>query len=207
LDGLANEIAYGLVVALGLQKKTVVDTDKITIKVAGQILEGKEIDDFMQMVYGRYKSVGDQYTSGACLSAIVHVIGNIENSGLAVECTWVSGSEQELDFDQYTKLYTHQIGAFQLKPSAAGDGSLAWRMANDYTLAKTDIEGNVISDDENRKVNKRRLNSWIEKALEAVAAPWQGNALILIWGCFCFEEIGKEATSLLLLNRMSDAAG
>ncbi|OPY64066.1 MAG: Sporulation-specific N-acetylmuramoyl-L-alanine amidase [Pelotomaculum sp. PtaU1.Bin065] len=44
LDGLANEIAYGLVVALGLQKKTVVDTDKITIKVAGQILEGKEID-------------------------------------------------------------------------------------------------------------------------------------------------------------------
>lgn len=133
--------------------------------------------DFMQMVFGRYKSVGDQYTSGACLSAIVHVIGNIEDSGLAVECTWVSGSEQELDFDQYTDLYTNQIAAFQLKPSAAGDGSLAWRMANDYTLAKTDVEGNVISDDENRKVNKRRLNSWIDKALEAVAAPWQGKAM------------------------------
>lgn len=133
--------------------------------------------DFMQMVYGRYKSVGDQYTSGACLSAIVHAIGNIEDSGLAVECTWVSAAEQELDFDQYTDLYTNQIAAFQLKPSAAGDGSLAWRMANDYTLAKTDVEGNVISDDENRKVNKRRLNSWIEKALEAVAAPWQGRAM------------------------------
>lgn len=133
--------------------------------------------DFMQMVYGRYKSVGDQYTSGACLSAIAHVIGNIEDSGLAVECTWVSGAEQELDFDQYSQLYNHQIAAFQLKPSAAGDGSLAWRIANDYTLAKTDVAGELISDDENRKVNKRRLNSWIEKALEAVAAPWQGKAM------------------------------
>lgn len=133
--------------------------------------------DFMQMAFGRYKSVGGQYTSGACLSAIVHIIGNIEDSGLAVECTWVTGAEQELDFNDYTNLYEKQITAFQLKPSAVGDGSLAWRMANDYTLAKTDVEGNVISDDENRKVNKRRLNSWIEKALEAVAAPWQGKAM------------------------------
>ncbi|WP_010502808.1 phage tail protein [Paenibacillus elgii] len=133
--------------------------------------------DFMQMVYGRYKSVGGQWISGACLSAIVHSIGNVEDSGLAIECPWIVGSDQGIDLDDYTTLYTNQIAAFQLKPSAVGDGSLAWRMANDYTLALTDVDGNVIRDDENRKVNKRRLNSWIEKALEAVAAPWQGKAL------------------------------
>jgi hypothetical protein len=133
--------------------------------------------DFMQMVFGRYQSVGGQWTSGAALSAIVHAIGNVEDSGLAVECPWVVGTDIGLDLDDYTNLYSHQIAAFQLKPSSAGDGSLAWRMANDYTLAKTDVEGNVITDDENRKVNKRRLNSWTEKSLEAVAAPWQGKAM------------------------------
>ena len=133
--------------------------------------------DFMQMVMARYKSVTGQWISGACLSAVAHVIGNVEDSGLAVECHWVAGTDIPLDFDQYTKLYSKQISAFQLKPSAAGDGSLAWRMANDYTLAKTDVEGNIVADDENRKVNKRRLNSWIEKALEVVAAPWQGKAM------------------------------
>jgi hypothetical protein len=133
--------------------------------------------DFSQMVLGRYQSVGGQWVSGACLSAIDHAIGNIEDSGLAVECTWITATDTPLDFDDYKNLYTHQIAAFQLKNSSSGDGSLAWRMANDYTLAKTDVEGNVISDDENRKVNKRRLNSWIEKSLEAVAAPWQGKAM------------------------------
>jgi hypothetical protein len=133
--------------------------------------------DFMQMVYGRYKSVNNQFISGAALSAIVHVMGNVEDSGLAVECTWIIGAEKDLDFDDYNNLYANQIAAFQLKPSSAGDGTLAWRMANDYTLAKTDVEGNVITDDENRKVNKRRINSWAEKALEAVAAPWQGKAM------------------------------
>jgi hypothetical protein len=133
--------------------------------------------DFMQMVMARYKSVGGQWVSGACLSAIVHVISNIEESGLAVECPWISGIDTGLTYDDYVKLHEHQISAFQLKPSAVGDGSLAWRMANDYTLVKTDVEGNIISDNENRKVNKRRLNSWIEKALEAVAAPWQGKAM------------------------------
>ncbi|OXM84606.1 phage tail protein [Paenibacillus rigui] len=133
--------------------------------------------DFMQMVFGRYQSVGSQWTSGACLSAIVHAIGNVEDSGIAVECTWVSGTDKGLDFDDFTNLYTNQIAAFQLKPSAAGDGTMAWRLANDYTLAKTDVSGAVISDDENRKVNKRRLNSWIEKSLESVAAPWQGKAM------------------------------
>jgi hypothetical protein len=133
--------------------------------------------DFMQMVYGRYVSVGGQYASGASLSAIVHALGNVEDSGLAVECTWVVGTDKGLDFSDFASLYTHQIAAFQLKPSAAGDGTLAWRMANDYTLTLTDVEGQIIRDDENRKVNKRRLNSWIEKALEAVAAPWQGRAM------------------------------
>ncbi|MDR6883023.1 phage tail protein [Bacillus sp. 3255] len=133
--------------------------------------------DFMQMVYGRFQSVGNQWTSGACLSAISHVIGNVEDSGIAVECTWVVSSDKNLDFTDYSNLYSHQVAAFQLKPSAAGDGTLAWRMANDYTLAKSDASGTVISDDENRKVNRRRLNSWIEKALESVAAPWQGKAM------------------------------
>lgn len=133
--------------------------------------------DFGQMVFGYYRSSTGQRLSGACLSAIVHVKGNVEDSGLAVECGWIVGADQELGFDDYSKLYEHQIAAFQLKPSATGDGSLAWRMANDYTLAKTDVSGAVISDNENRKTNKRRLNSWIEKQLEAVAAPWQGRAM------------------------------
>lgn len=134
-------------------------------------------NDFGQMVYGRYKSVGDQFTSGACLSAIAHVLGNIEDSGIAVEMSWLTSAEQDLPADDYTTCYTNQISAFQLKPSSKGDGSLAYRLSNDYTLAKTDVDGSVIGDDENRKVNKRRLNSWIEKSLEAVAAPWQGKAM------------------------------
>jgi hypothetical protein len=133
--------------------------------------------DHAQMVFGRYRSVGGQWVSGACLSAIVHVIGEVEDSGLAVECNWISGAEQPVDFDMATELFANQIAAFELKPSAKGDGSMAWRMSNDYTLAQKDVEGNIISDNENRKVNKRRLNSWIEKALFTVAAPWQGKAM------------------------------
>lgn len=133
--------------------------------------------DFMKMEFGRYQSAAGQWISGACLSAIVHAIGKVEDSGLAVECTWISGTDKGLDSDDFANLYLNQIGAFQLKPSAAGDGSLAYRLANDYTLAKTDVAGNAISDNENRKVNRRRLNSWIEKGLEAVAAPWQGKAM------------------------------
>ncbi|MGF9909486.1 phage tail protein [Brevibacillus porteri] len=133
--------------------------------------------DFAQMVLGYYRSSTGQRISGACLSAIVHVMGNVEDSGLAVECGWIVGTDIELDFDDFTRLFENQISAFQLKPSASGDGSLAWRMANDYTLAKTDVSGAVISDDENRKVNKRRLNSWIEKQLVTIGAPWQGRAM------------------------------
>ncbi|WP_027416210.1 phage tail protein [Aneurinibacillus terranovensis] len=133
--------------------------------------------DFMHMNFGRYKSTTGQYASGACVAAIVHAIGNIEDSGLAVECSWIAGAETEVDFDMATTLYNNQIGAFELKPSAKGDGSMAYRMSNDYTLAVKDVEGNVISDNENRKVNKRRLSSWIEKALFGVAAPWQGKAM------------------------------
>lgn len=133
--------------------------------------------DFAQMVFGRYSSVTGQKISGACLSAIVHVIGEVEDSGLAVECNWISGAEQPIDFDMATTLYQNQIAAFELKPSAKGDGSTAWRMSNDYTLAQKDVEGNIISDNENRKVNRRRMNSWIEKSLFGVAAPWHGKAM------------------------------
>ncbi|AUM64315.1 phage tail protein [Brevibacillus laterosporus] len=133
--------------------------------------------DFGQMVYGYYSSTTGQRISGSCLSAIAHVKGQIEDSGLAVECNWIAGTDQELEFEDYQELFTHQIAAFQLKPSAKGDGSYAWRMANDYTLAKNDVAGDPIADNKNRKVNRRRLNSWIEKQLEAVAAPWQGKAM------------------------------
>ncbi|QDX91070.1 phage tail protein (plasmid) [Brevibacillus laterosporus] len=133
--------------------------------------------DFGQMVYGYYNSTTGQRISGSCLSAIAHVRGQIEDSGLAVECNWIVGTDQELEFEDYQELFNNQIAAFQLKPSAKGDGSYAWRMANDYTLAKNDVAGNPIADNENRKVNRRRLNSWIEKQLEAVAAPWQGKAM------------------------------
>nr|WP_238333086.1 hypothetical protein [Brevibacillus laterosporus] len=96
---------------------------------------------------------------------------------MAVECNWIVGTDQELEFEDYQELLNNQIAAFQLKSSAKGDGSYAWRMANDYTLAKYDVSGNPIADNENRKVNRRRLNSWIGKQLEAVAVPWQGKAM------------------------------
>lgn len=146
--------------------------------VAAAIEYRKTFDtDHVQMVFGRYISVTGQLISGACLSAIVHVIGEVEDSGLAVECNWIAGAEQPIDFEMATELYKNQIAAFELKPSAKGDGSTAWRMANDYTLAQKDVEGNIITDDENRKVNRRRLNSWIEKSLFGVSAPWQGKAM------------------------------
>ncbi|UED70693.1 phage tail protein [Brevibacillus sp. HD3.3A] len=132
---------------------------------------------FGQMAMNYYRSVTGQRLSAACLSAIVHVKGNVEDSSLAVECPWIVGADMELSFDDYQRLYEHQIATFQLKPSAAGDGSLAWRMSSDYLLAKTDEAGDVISDNENRKTNRRRLNSWIERQLAAVAAPWQGRAM------------------------------
>lgn len=133
--------------------------------------------DFMQMVAGNYKANTGAVISGECLSAIVHSTGHIENSGLALECTWIGGAEEELDFDQLSLLYQNQIGCFTLKPSETGQGNLGWRMGNDYTLAKKDVAGEVITDNENRKVNKRRLNSWIENSLFFVAAKWQGKAL------------------------------
>lgn len=133
--------------------------------------------DFMQMVTGTYQANTGAAISGACLSAVVHVIGHIEDSGLAQECTWLSKAEEELDFDQLTLLYQNQIGCFTLKPSETGQGKLGWRMGNDYTLAVKDVAGEILTDNENRKVNKRRLNSWIENSLFFVAAKWQGKAL------------------------------
>lgn len=156
---------------------TYVGTSTATLVDAAITYRNTLDTDFAQMVYGRYKSVGNQWISGACLSAIVHEVGNIEDSGLAVECNWIAESSPVVDFDTATTLFANQIAAFELKPSAKGDGSMAYRMSNDYTLAQKDSEGNVISDNENRKVNKRRLNSWIGKALFAVAAPWQGKAM------------------------------
>jgi hypothetical protein len=50
-------------------------------------------------------------------------------------------------------------------------------MGSDYTLAQTDVSGEIITDNEVRKVNKRRLNSWIENSLFFVAARWQGRAM------------------------------
>jgi len=133
--------------------------------------------DFCQMVEGIYKANTGASISGACLSAIVHVIGNVEDSGIATECTWISRSEQEYDFDQLSLLYQNQIGCFTLKPSETGAGNLGWRMGNDYTLAIKDVSGEIITDNENRKVNKRRLNNWIENSLFFVAAKWQGKAM------------------------------
>lgn len=133
--------------------------------------------DFMQMVAGVYQANTGAVISGACLSAIVHVIGNVEDSGLAQECTWLNGAEEEFDFDQLTAMYQNQIGCFTLKPSETGQGELGWRMGNDYTLAIKDVSGEILTDNENRKVNKRRLNSWIENSLFFVAAKWQGKAL------------------------------
>lgn len=132
--------------------------------------------DFMQMVIGNYKANTGSIISGACLSAIIHATGNVENSGLAQECTWISGTNEEFDFDQLTELYKNQIGCFTLKPSETSQGELGWRMGNDYTLAIKDVASEIIADNENRKVNKRRLNSWIENSLFFVAAKWQGRA-------------------------------
>lgn len=132
--------------------------------------------DFMQMVIGNYKANTGAIISGACLSAIIHATGNVENSGLAQECTWISGTNEEFDFDQLTELYKNQIGCFTLKPSETSQGELGWRMGNDYTLAIKDVASEIITDNENRKVNKRRLNSWIENSLFFVAAKWQGRA-------------------------------
>ncbi len=133
--------------------------------------------DFCQMVAGNYKANTGAEISGACLSAIVHAIGNVENSGLAEECIWISGSDELFDFDQLSLLYQNQIACFTLKPSETGQGNLGWRMGNDYTLAIKDVSGEIITDNENRKVNKRRLNSWIENSLFFVAAKWQGRAM------------------------------
>ncbi len=132
--------------------------------------------DFMAMVSGTYSANTGATISGACLSAVVHATGSVENSGLAIECTWINKADEELDFDQLTALYTNQVGCFTLKPSETGQGNLGWRMGNDYTLAVKDVSGDIITDNENRKVNRRRLNNWIENSLFFVAAKWQGKA-------------------------------
>lgn len=133
--------------------------------------------DFMQMVYGNYYAVSGAKVDGACLSAIIHAGSDVQNSGLATECLWINGCDTTLDFDQLNQTYMNQIANFTLKPSEVGSGLLGYRISSDYTLAKTDITGDVISDNENRKVNKRRMNSWIENSLFFVAAKWQGRAL------------------------------
>lgn len=132
--------------------------------------------DFMQMVSGNYFANTGAEISGACLSAIIHAVGSVENSGLATECMWIKSADEDYDFDQLTKLYESRIGCFTLKPSETAQGALAYRMGNDYTLAKKDAVGEVLTDNENRKVNRRRLNNWIENSLFFVAAKWQGRA-------------------------------
>lgn len=133
--------------------------------------------DFCQMAAGRHTALTGAKVSAACLSSMVHAVGRIEDSGLARECLWIGAAEEELDFDQLTLLYQNQISCFTLKPSETKNGALGFRMGSDYTLAQTDAGGNVIADNENRKVNKRRLNSWIENSLFFAAAKWQGRAL------------------------------
>lgn len=155
-------------------------TNNFKVGVTGEEIVGYRNTydtDFMQMVTGNYMANTGAQISGACLSAIVHATGHIENSGLALECTWISKTDEEFDFDQLSLLYKNQIGCFTLKPSETGQGNLGWRMGNDYTVAKKDVAGEIITDNENRKVNKRRLNSWIENSLFFVAAKWQGRAL------------------------------
>lgn len=155
-------------------------TNNLKVGATGEDVIGyrKTYDtDFMAMVSGNYKANTGANISGACLSAIIHVIGNVEDSGLATECTWISEADEGLDFDQLTALYNNQVGCFTLKPSETGQGNLGWRMGNDYTLAVKDVSGEIITDNENRKVNKRRLNNWIENSLFFVAAKWQGKAL------------------------------
>lgn len=138
----------------------------------------KEYDtDYMQMVYGKYKSENGAEINGSTLSAIVHSISNVEDSGLSIECHWISASIDSTDIEQQYDLYENQIGAFVLKPSSKGDGSYAFRLLDDYTLAITDVDGSLIQNPENRKVNRRRINAWLEKSLFTVAAPWQGKAL------------------------------
>lgn len=133
--------------------------------------------DFMQMVAGDYYANTGAVISGACLSAIVHAVGNVEDSGLAKECLWINKASQEFDFDQLTTLFANEVACFTLKPSETENGALGWRMGNDYTLAQTEVDGSVVTDIRSRKVTRRRLNSWIENSLFFVAAKWQGKAM------------------------------
>ncbi len=180
--GFSNAVADKALYAFGekYNNMTYCGTNGLSFGETGEdvIAYRKTYDtDFCQMVAGNYKANTGAEISGACLSAIVHAVGNVENSGLAEECTWISGSDELFDFDQLSLLYQNQIGCFTLKPSETGQGNLGWRMGNDYTLAVKDVSGEIITDNENRKVNKRRLNSWIENALFFVAAKWQGRAM------------------------------
>ena len=180
--GFSNEAADKALYAFGekYNNMTYCGSNKLKFGQTGEevIAYRKTYDtDFCQMVIGNYKANTGAEISGACLSAIVHATGNVENSGLAVECTWISGSDELFDFDQLGLLYQNQIACFTLKPSETGQGNLGWRMGNDYTLAIKDVSGEIITDNENRKVNKRRLNSWIENTSFFVAAKWQGKAM------------------------------
>ncbi len=133
--------------------------------------------DFCQCAAGDVFALTGAKISAACLSVLLHCKTNVEDSGLAKECIWISKIAPEFDFDQLQELYKNQVAVFTLKPSEAENGALAYRMSSDYTMAKTDEGGNVISDIRVRKVTKRRLNSWIEKSLFYVCAPWQGKAM------------------------------
>ena len=180
--GFSSPVADKALYAFGekYNNMTYCGTNKLKLGQTGDevIAYRKTYDtDFCQMVIGNYKANTGAEISGACLSAMVHATGAIENSGLALECTWLNGSDELFDFDQLSLLYQNQIGCFTLKPSETGQGKLGWRMGNDYTLAIKDVSGEVLTDNENRKVNRRRLNSWIENSLFFVAAKWQGRAM------------------------------
>ncbi len=160
---------YNCVSYIGVDEKKVVD-DYITYR--------KLFDsDFAQCAAGEAYALTGAKISAACLSALVHCTTNVEDSGLAKECTWINRITPEFDFDQLQQLYNNQVSVFTLKPSEAENGAVAYRMSSDYTMAKTDEGGNVISDIRVRKMTKRRLNSWIEKSLFYVCAKWQGKAM------------------------------
>ena len=115
---------YNCASYIGVEEKKTVD-DYITYR--------KLFDsDFAQCAAGEAYALTGAKISAACLSALVHCTTNVEDSGLAKECTWISRIAPEFDFDQLQQLYNNQVAVFTLNPSEAENGAMAYRMSSDY---------------------------------------------------------------------------